>query len=479
MDTYHGIVLTYKDAITLFEACRLGLLPRVQRRLSEKERHSIKSGSVFVWDEREAGMRRWTDGKSWSASRISGICLIYQEMEGKRGGRQFVPPPVSTMAGKTPDSGKRSDDDQDMKGDGPDGYRNKPDGLMKQSFSITTSTGQHLHLISYFSRPHSNASELMQPTNHPQFRGIVPVKGLYPDLTAHEAQELARASMQQSPYIQQLHSHMHPSQRMPYAYHVPQGEHASPPFPVSTPPYQRHPHIFSSHLPPPSGSMHVAPHLMKGNPQQVHTPYKTNPSPRLEQAPTVAKQQAQMVLQALQNILIDSRITEQVPRAPLVAPVNVNGIQTNGAPKTTTPPQQTSAFRHHTSKTNQQAASPAKDQGLTTTNGNGAATSQARTTLSISSLVHASDSVSVITDNKRNNSNKDANKVDLEFAKYPPQWGELTGIHAARSLNKGLPTVGARKKPQSISSYIAAHLIKNQSTVSAAKSKKKSRVEKK
>ncbi|CAP72744.1 uncharacterized protein PODANS_2_1730, partial [Podospora anserina S mat+] len=65
-------------------ACRLGLLPRVQRRLSEKERQQIRSGSVYVWDEREAGMRRWTDGKSWSASRVSGSFLTYREMEGKR-----------------------------------------------------------------------------------------------------------------------------------------------------------------------------------------------------------------------------------------------------------------------------------------------------------------------------------------------------------------------------------------------------------
>src|SRR3954470_23374994 len=130
METYNGLVRTPTDAIILFEACRLGLLPRVQRRLSEKERQSIRSGSVFVWDEREAGMRRWTDGKSWSASRVSGSFLTYREMEGKRGGGQFVPPPVSRMAGKTPDSGKGSDDDQDMNGDGPDGYRYKPDGLM-------------------------------------------------------------------------------------------------------------------------------------------------------------------------------------------------------------------------------------------------------------------------------------------------------------------------------------------------------------
>ncbi|KIN09079.1 hypothetical protein OIDMADRAFT_64809, partial [Oidiodendron maius Zn] len=85
MVTYHGRVSTPADAIILFEACRLGLLPRVQRRLSPNERQSIESGSVFVWDEREAGMRRWTDGKSWSSSRVSGVFLSYREMVGNYG----------------------------------------------------------------------------------------------------------------------------------------------------------------------------------------------------------------------------------------------------------------------------------------------------------------------------------------------------------------------------------------------------------
>src|SRR6478752_8794030 len=113
METYHGYVRTPADAIRLFEACRLGILPRVQRRLSEKERQSIRSGSVFVWDEREAGMRRWTDGKSWSASRVSGSFLTYREMEGRKG-------PASAKRRKTPDSGRGSEEDLDEAE--PDGY---------------------------------------------------------------------------------------------------------------------------------------------------------------------------------------------------------------------------------------------------------------------------------------------------------------------------------------------------------------------
>ena len=205
METYNGHVRTPADAIILFEACRLGLLPRVQRRLSEKERQLIKSGSVFVWDEREAGMRRWTDGKSWSASRVSGSFLTYREMEGRRGPSGFAPPLAASRARKTPDSTRGSDSDLEMAGgeDGPDGYRYKPDGLLKQSFSITTSAGNHLHLISYYSRSHPSAQTLNNPSNDPNLRHIHPQKGMYPESTVHEQQNIpavTRAPMVSAPY---------------------------------------------------------------------------------------------------------------------------------------------------------------------------------------------------------------------------------------------------------------------------------------
>ena len=182
METYNGLVRTPTDAIILFEACRLGLLPRVQRRLSEKERQSIRSGSVFVWDEREAGMRRWTDGKSWSASRVSGSFLTYREMEGKRGSTTFVSPANRTTT--TPDSA--GPDEPEDGAEGPDGYRYKPDGLMKQSFSITTSQGQHLHLISYYSRATPTQQVLRQPSQDPNLASIQPAKGMYPESTVND-----------------------------------------------------------------------------------------------------------------------------------------------------------------------------------------------------------------------------------------------------------------------------------------------------
>lgn len=250
METYHGHVRTPGDAIILFEACRIGLLPRVQRRLSEKERQSIKSGSVFVWDEREAGMRRWTDGKSWSASRVSGPFLTYREMEGKRGGSSFD---------KTNNPQGQQGPELDSDG-GPDGYRYKPDGLMKQSFSIATNGGQHLHLISYYSRSSQQSAQLIQPTNDPQLRHIRPEKGMYPESTVNEQSTIpavTRGPMNSPGYNPQQYG------RPPY---YPGHPGAWPPSPMHTPPPHPHygPYGYAPHpaygmqYPPPYGPQMTA-----------------------------------------------------------------------------------------------------------------------------------------------------------------------------------------------------------------------------
>ncbi|KAG0324071.1 hypothetical protein BGZ99_002229 [Dissophora globulifera] len=119
-----GCIEDTLDALIIFEACRQGVLPRIHRRLLEAERgdsnlptlatmdpstpaHStqtqmatvatagpsdaptkperpssslITPGSVFVFDEDESGIRRWTDGRIWSPSRICGNFLVYREL---------------------------------------------------------------------------------------------------------------------------------------------------------------------------------------------------------------------------------------------------------------------------------------------------------------------------------------------------------------------------------------------------------------
>ncbi|KAF4985853.1 hypothetical protein FDECE_16273 [Fusarium decemcellulare] len=339
METYHGYVRTPADAIRLFEACRLGILPRVQRRLSEKERQSIRSGSVFVWDEREAGMRRWTDGKSWSASRVSGSFLTYREMEGKRGGGFSA---SRRGAGKTPDSGRGSDEDQD---DGePEGYRYKADGLMKQSFSITTSTGQHLHLISYYSRPQPGQPELQQPTNDPALRGIVPVKGMYPESSMGETNTtpaLTRAPMQQPPFMVAPQHHHQQAYPPPYG----QPGYGWPPSPVATPPYSHYvapyppnghhqipPHVTQSSLPPPQYAQAPV-YDQRATLPPPHTSKQTYPSPHYTHAalPRAHESPREQHLQATAQSVISDPRANGSSRPHQVALPSLGAV-TNGPP---------------------------------------------------------------------------------------------------------------------------------------------------
>lgn len=56
-----------QDALMLFEAVRLNVLPLITRRLNGNERAQLKSGNIFVWEESESkgGLSRWTDGRRW------------------------------------------------------------------------------------------------------------------------------------------------------------------------------------------------------------------------------------------------------------------------------------------------------------------------------------------------------------------------------------------------------------------------------
>lgn len=55
-ETFHGFVETTTDTLLIFEACRRGMLPKINRRLQEQERGAVQSGTVFVFDERESGV---------------------------------------------------------------------------------------------------------------------------------------------------------------------------------------------------------------------------------------------------------------------------------------------------------------------------------------------------------------------------------------------------------------------------------------
>ncbi|KAG8927874.1 hypothetical protein FRC01_006790 [Tulasnella sp. 417] len=73
-------IYTLSDALILIEAAMRGLIRRVLAKPpdSEKEKYS-QSGNIFVFDEHETGIRRWTDPLSWSETRSSPPYFIYRE----------------------------------------------------------------------------------------------------------------------------------------------------------------------------------------------------------------------------------------------------------------------------------------------------------------------------------------------------------------------------------------------------------------
>ncbi|CAJ0760488.1 12727_t:CDS:2 [Entrophospora sp. SA101] len=80
METFNGRIKTINDALIIFEACHQGVIQRTARRLLEKEKEELCGGKVYVFDEKESGIKRWTDGRLWSPSRIIKDFLVYREL---------------------------------------------------------------------------------------------------------------------------------------------------------------------------------------------------------------------------------------------------------------------------------------------------------------------------------------------------------------------------------------------------------------
>ncbi|KAI8580250.1 hypothetical protein K450DRAFT_237562 [Umbelopsis ramanniana AG] len=171
VETFHGYIANTTDSLLLYEACRRGLLPRVSRRLQEKERNClVRSGSVFVFDEKESGIKRWTDGLVWSPSRILGNFLVYRELDRRasQGGKRIIDPKEQER-----DESKNDSDEAEkvreraLVGSLTNSYKFKKNGLIKKSMSIVVD-GVHQNLISYYDIEDVMAGRLRTPSNVPE-----------------------------------------------------------------------------------------------------------------------------------------------------------------------------------------------------------------------------------------------------------------------------------------------------------------------
>ncbi|KAI5896522.1 uncharacterized protein SCHCODRAFT_02697934 [Schizophyllum commune H4-8] len=177
-----GWIETTGDALLILEAARRGLIPRVTRRLVEAERKMITSGAVFVFDEDESGIKRWTDGFYWSPSRILGNFLLYRETDKKGiahrsrnhaadedGGKhesQILSRPKKDDPGKIDKARERS-----LMGSLTNSYKFKQGGLMKKTFSVTIG-GVAQHLISYYSVDDVANGRLRPPSSLPELASL-------------------------------------------------------------------------------------------------------------------------------------------------------------------------------------------------------------------------------------------------------------------------------------------------------------------
>ena len=142
MESYNGVLYSKSDAFYLIEAARNNIIPLIKQRLSAFERQaSIKSGSVFIWNEKNSNIKRWTDGRKWSASRVTGTFLTYKEMK---------PPSIKEQSCHIIDY--------------------KDNGLLKQSFSYNIGNDKY-HIVSYINE-NDNSIKLQRPSHDIRFKSL-------------------------------------------------------------------------------------------------------------------------------------------------------------------------------------------------------------------------------------------------------------------------------------------------------------------
>ncbi|KAJ7280727.1 Gti1/Pac2 family-domain-containing protein [Mycena rebaudengoi] len=193
---WSGWIATTGDALLILEAARRGLIPRVTRRLVDAERRMICSGSVFVFDEDESGIKRWTDGFFWSPSRILGNFLLYRETDrrgaGGRGAEGKGAGAGEGEGGSKADAGEGGSAglsrprgggggegalgvdrhrERTLVGSLTNSYKFKQDGLMKKTFSLTTANVTQ-HLISYYKIADVESGRLRAPSSLPELASL-------------------------------------------------------------------------------------------------------------------------------------------------------------------------------------------------------------------------------------------------------------------------------------------------------------------
>jgi Gti1/Pac2 family transcription factor len=242
--TFTGHVATTNDALILFEACLTGQLSHVPRRPHDRERNMlIRSGCVFIYEENASGIKRWTDGVTWSPSRILGNFLVYRELDKpfppgekkramkknsrarqSRPGEPYPRPESNpnTYSPTTPASATFSADrapnemERSLIGSLVDSYGFKADGLVKKTMSVTVQGVTH-HLVSYYSVSDVVNGHLRTPSQTENLNYVRP----RPELTSKQS---FRSPLEETEDIEGIREH-NLAVQAPYGYRPPQVAH--------------------------------------------------------------------------------------------------------------------------------------------------------------------------------------------------------------------------------------------------------------
>lgn len=206
--TYYGYIESTFDALILFEACMAGHIQHVSRRPHDGERASvIQSGRVFIYEEKSSGIKRWTDGISWSPSRILGNFLLYRQLvkafgpgEKKKAIKKSKVDPTGInknrqdnkynsrnkenayqgvgklqLSGGTYGQAGRinAETERSLIGSLIDSYDFLQDGLVKKTISVTCDDVTH-HLVSYYTVADVKNRVFLVPSKDPRFAQCYP-----------------------------------------------------------------------------------------------------------------------------------------------------------------------------------------------------------------------------------------------------------------------------------------------------------------
>lgn len=189
--TFTGFVQNDIDSLVLFEACLRGELHSLPRRPHDGERNQlIKSGNIFVYDEGTSGIKRWTDGLTWSPSRILGNFLIYRQLdkrfspgekkrvrkrkhsslhgEPKQESNEMqnpITPPEPFNEDSKPGAAPSDEDkafERSLVGSLVDSYPFRAGGLVKKTMSISINGTSH-HMVSYYKMDDIKRNTLARP----------------------------------------------------------------------------------------------------------------------------------------------------------------------------------------------------------------------------------------------------------------------------------------------------------------------------